>query len=483
MLNVNLKGIFMSLKKVCWLVVTAIVCSSNLCAQYISEVLEYKPAPGQFINDTTWGLPQSANSIIGTTTGALSLGAFGGYVVFRFENPVQNNPDNPFGVDFTIFGNPSLDWSEPGVVFVMKDENNNGLPDDVWYELAGSDYFFSSTKKDYQVQYFNPHSAGAANVPWTDNYEHSGTIFPNGINLQPYYPLNDSFPAIGVDNYTLSGTLIEGKIDTSKPAFIKSFKRAFGYADNQFRGAAPYTLPDNPYTNEKENAGGDAFDIDWAVDENGNYVSLDCIHFVKVQTAMAKNAARLGEISTEITGAVVVEPSGALDGIMDLIVIKDLPDTISMTGFQLEAFAFHKGKLQTDTEIVWSSSDSQVTINDDKLNFGLCGILPLTITASLKNNPDISASASTIINSKCGGISFNDIAPIEVYPNPAKDFIKLNVEDDAEISIFDVCGKVVLNEKNYRKGQSINIQNLSSGVYVVNIHDIKNIKTKLIISK
>ncbi len=51
--------------------------------QYISKVWEYKPAPGQFINAAPVGLPHSAASIIGGIDGALSLGAFGGYVVYE----------------------------------------------------------------------------------------------------------------------------------------------------------------------------------------------------------------------------------------------------------------------------------------------------------------------------------------------------------------------------------------------------------------
>ena len=86
---------------------------------------------------------------MGGINGSLSLGAFGGSVVFRFEEAVENHPDNPFGVDFTIFGNPMAQWSEPGVVLVMEDENGNGLADDTWYELAGSDHHFSSTKRNF----------------------------------------------------------------------------------------------------------------------------------------------------------------------------------------------------------------------------------------------------------------------------------------------------------------------------------------------
>src|SRR5690554_2025005 len=291
-------------------------------AQYISEVLEYKPAPGQFTNSAPWGVPASANSLIGTVTGSMSLGAFGGYVIFKFEEPVVNHCDNPFGVDFTIFGNPLGDWSEHGIVSVMKDENGNGLPDDTWYELAGSNYFFSSTIKGYEVTYTNPNLPKAASVPWADNQGNSGFVLANSFHSQPYYPSEESFPSVNPNEYKLTGTRVTDEVDRTNPTFVKSYKKAFGYADNQLRGTAPYTLPDNPYTPEKENAGGDAFDISWAVDENGEYVDLDVIHFVKVHTGVLGDGGWLGEISTEITGAVAVTPNPSITGELDLIVIK-----------------------------------------------------------------------------------------------------------------------------------------------------------------
>jgi len=140
-------------------------CFTQVSGQYISEIIEYVPAPSQYMNTETWGTPEAANSIIGRVDGSVSLGGFGGYIVFRFENPVENDPENPFGIDFTIFGNPVPNWSEPGIVSVMKDENMNGLADDTWYELAGSDHRFSSTVLNYSVRYFNPGGQDAKDIP------------------------------------------------------------------------------------------------------------------------------------------------------------------------------------------------------------------------------------------------------------------------------------------------------------------------------
>ncbi len=126
--------------------------------KYATKLIEYKPAPGQFINKSP-GLPANAQTVLNGAADPgmmVSLGAWGGYIILGFDEPILNHQDNPYGVDFTIFGNPSLGNSEPGIVQVMKDENANGEPDDTWYELRGSDHFLSSTIKDYTITYTNP---------------------------------------------------------------------------------------------------------------------------------------------------------------------------------------------------------------------------------------------------------------------------------------------------------------------------------------
>lgn len=379
-------------------IITALVYATAIQAQFISEVLEYKPAPGQLINSTPWGVPNSVNSLVGGVTGSVCLGAFGGYVVFKFENPVENHPDNPFGVDFTIFGNPLQDWAEPGVVSVMKDENNNGLPDDKWYELAGSDYFFSSTIKNYEVTYTNPNRPTSADVPWTDNNGSSGVIPANSFYVQPYYPITDSFPCISSSKYTLSGTKIANKIDSTNAFFIKSYRKAFGYADNQLRGSMPYTVPDNPYTPEKENSGGDAFDINWAIDTNGTYVDLDMVHFVKIHNAVLAHAGMLGEVATEITGAVDVAPDKTVTGELDFLHLKKLPDTIYTNKFPVEVFAYHKGRWHKDRMINWSFNRNDISMNQENLVYtespGMASII-----VSLADKPHITAQTKTFINS------------------------------------------------------------------------------------
>ena len=456
------------------MLILALVCVKTMQAQYISEVLEYKPAPGQFINSSPWGILNSANSLIGGVTGSMSLGAFGGYVIFKFANPVEDHPDNPFGVDFTIFGNPLNDWSEPGIVSVMKDENENGLPDDTWYELAGSEYFFSSTIKNYEVNYTNPNQDSAADVPWADNQGNSGAVLANGAHVQPYYPLADSFPEVASNEYSLSGTRVADEVDTV-PTFIKSYQKAFGYVDNQLRGIAPYTLPDNPYTPEKENSGGDAFDIIWAVDTNGEYVDLNEIHFVKVHNAVLADAGWLGEVSTEITGAVDVTPDNSITGITDLIVLKSLPDTIIGNSYQLEAFAFDNGRWDKEATINWDINLPDATINSENLlNFSSSG--KLTVIASLEENPSITAidSVFLVYQNDPSSISSNYFEALKLYPNPALESITIEGANNASIEIYEITGNKVMTIERHGESQPVSITHLTNGIYIVKISKEKS---------
>ncbi len=440
--------------------------SAESTYQYIYEVLQYTPAPGQFINKNPWGTPEAAESIVGTINGSLSLGAIGGHVIFRFHGAVQNHPDNPFGIDFIIFGNPAPTWSEPATVWVMKDENRNGQPDGTWYQLAGSDYYFSTTKHDYEITYFNPHTDATADVPWEDNFGNQGYIYANSNHTQPYYPDHDMFPHINPDQYTLSGIRIKGALDDSNPAQIISHPRAFGYADNTPRNVEPFNVPDNPYTTETANAGGDGFDISWAVDKEGNHVELDEVHFIKMQTAMVGDGGWLGEISAEITGAVMVSPDSNMTGPMDMVVVQDLPPEINQSPFPLEAFAFHKGKHQTDRNISWSSSLEGAWVdNEDHLHFNTSG--ELTLTAYLEDDPDINTEVTTILDAGSAPVSEVTKETFRIYPNPVADHITIETDHDLHVTVYDIHGKLIMELSHPGGSHTYDVSHLQAGVYLL----------------
>jgi hypothetical protein len=79
-------------------------------------------------------------------------------------------------------------------------------------------------------------------------------------------------------------------------------------------------------------------------------------------------------------------------------------------------------------------------------------------------------------NGTATGISNNNTSKLTIYPNPTTDF--LNIKGSyASINIYDVFGKLVLTSKSRK---SIDVSNLSNGVYFVNINTENAITVKKI---
>ena len=255
-------------------------------------VYDYTPAPGQFIGEVrTAGfsgeelceadaIEYAENRLANGYF--VSLGAFGGSITMGINRPIANHD----GEDFAIRGNSFDGSSEPGVVWVMQDENGNGIADDTWYELKGSETGLDTTYQDYEVTYYRPTSSGMA-VSWTDNMGGSGTVdYLASFHDQPsYYPT-----WITADSYTLRGTRLEARnYDKSgngsmwvQPAY------GWGYADN---------------ASERDCTDGvNRFDIANAIDGAGESVTLEYIDFVKVQSAVQSKSGWTGELSTEVCG-------------------------------------------------------------------------------------------------------------------------------------------------------------------------------------
>ncbi|KAA6303213.1 MAG: hypothetical protein EZS26_000594 [Candidatus Ordinivivax streblomastigis] len=215
----------------------------------------------------------------------ISLGGYGGYVVFGFDHLVENRAGK---YDFKVLANafyananPNMGASreggscEPGIVMVSYDANNNGIPDDEWYELAGSEYHKPETTHHYEITYHKP-DAGKTPTPdysypflndttyirWTTNGHGNGYLYRNTFHSQPYYP-----QWIADETIVFEGTkLADNYVDESGVGnYYVQYAYAWGYVDNH---------PNNDHRS--------GFSIEWAVDGDGNPVQLPGIHFVKV---------------------------------------------------------------------------------------------------------------------------------------------------------------------------------------------------------
>ncbi|MCM1034802.1 MAG: cell surface protein [Paludibacter sp.] len=272
------------------------------------KVWQYQPAPGQFVNVLPlYEEGDNADDMCRKVETAwadhepITLGAWGGYVILGFDHMVPNVPDE---YDLLIAGNatePRLQpdgryagSAEPGVVSVCFDANGNGLPDDEWYMLAGSEQ--ERVIYDYAITYYQPSDNHLAvlgktwkfltdslYISWTDNRSSKGWISQNSFHQQNYWPawLTDS-------ELTFTGTLLPDNVEMQGNAGTSNILWCYdyGYADVF------------PATDKRSR-----FNIDWAVDAYGNSVHLPGIHFLKVQTGVNRYAGWTGEISTELMGA------------------------------------------------------------------------------------------------------------------------------------------------------------------------------------
>lgn len=320
--TVNNKGSIQTQK-----VVVTVTKETKEYKTYISKVFEFKPAPGQFVNDlpiandgdTPERILSRANTYLAKKNGDLiSLGAFGGYVVFGFDHTIVNVKGKR---DFRVLGNafwaeanpnPNSTMrggsSEAGVIMVAYDKNKNGLPDDQWYEIEGGGHKMPKTIQNYEITYYRPDpnkipvpggttgSVGFVDMEyifWKDNQGKNGYLIQNNAynHSLDYWPkwLRDQ------SSITYKGTrLPDNAVDESGTgSYFVQYAFLYGYADN-----AP---------NNDDDSG---IDINWAVDEKGNKVMLPGIDFVKVYNGLNQQAGWLGETSTEIMGATDLHLSG-----------------------------------------------------------------------------------------------------------------------------------------------------------------------------
>lgn len=289
-------------------------CAAN--SPYISKVYDYVPAPGQFVNTmpeiepgcTREQVLEKVLEQIGhdRQPGMISLGAYGGYVVFGFDHPVANVAG---ACDFKIYGNAFKSDSqstggnsEPGIVMVSADANGNGVPDDEWYELAGSDYAKETTLKHYKITYYKTPADHVA-VPdpamkqvvdtqyirWTASDGTEGYVTRNTYHQQPYWPY-----WIEADRLEFEGTRLapNGRDVSGTGAYYVLSMLDWGYADNRANNDPDYH----------------GFDISNAVDAQGRPVKLAGIDFVKVYTGINQTNGWVGENSTEVAGAEDLHP-------------------------------------------------------------------------------------------------------------------------------------------------------------------------------
>lgn len=331
----------------------------------------YLPAPAQFVNEgvTTggWGdaYDSTGTTLKGTSATGVSLGFFGGYAVYEFENPIADDPTHPYGADFIVYGNAFWNNSEAGCIQVSQGPDDNGNWE--WYDIAGSMYYTKSTP-NASIKFTNPNpnedkgitTAGATSTLADVSYDLTvngtttpGTVTKNTFHNHSWFPLNanyfaasgsraamakvDEFSFVSrtlnsdsiTDTLTFTGTLLNNYPGTGKTDQI-----GFGYCDVHPNKTLGGIIAYNPYqtftsssdydTKVAGTSGGDPIDIAWAVKSNGTPAKLGSIKYVRIYTGMAQMNGIFGEISTEVCGVAACTGTGTGAAGKTLTIKKDL---------------------------------------------------------------------------------------------------------------------------------------------------------------
>lgn len=309
----------------------------------------------------------------GYVSTGVSLGMAGGYVQFDMgNNRIQNNANNKYGIDFIVYGNAFKGNPEAAGVQVSNDGVNwytlagsrHYMSDTKWNQnisyikiatanttIGGKS--FAKAGIYVSTDFAAPSSDNASDVDaavalatWTGIPQLTGSTYPKTYTTDtpaaaawwPEYASNENYGnvwnignAVNGVSWLRNGTaevitytgvttveddmvvLNEGATAAPSQAEMTDVYQ-WGYADVRVNGSQYGTVVNNPYAaapSTDAGAGGDGFDLAWAVDANGNPVQLSSVRYVRVYSAVLFSAGVFGETSAEVCGLYVANGDGS----------------------------------------------------------------------------------------------------------------------------------------------------------------------------
>jgi hypothetical protein len=295
-----------------------------------AEVTDFVQAPGQYAKSSSFKIEGNEDKLLGPPEGGgtyspdnssiVSLGMAGGSVTVEFDPPIENHSDNIGGYDFIVFGNaywsggnPSSVWQEPGTIWVMKDEDGNGEPDDTWYLIPGSHLSNGDSFQD--IEYSNTDDGVPPPPDKKDSWWPDGTASP--------FPIEDVF--LLPDNlYNTDGGVDQcwGYVDAAPTMKLGDLSGAVGGAgENKLNDTEDYpeidpvffyTTPDT-HGDQKIDAGsggGNAIKLEWAVNpDTFDTEPLDEVSWIKIVSGTLLTDDTFGEYSCEVDAVARVRRS------------------------------------------------------------------------------------------------------------------------------------------------------------------------------
>lgn len=279
------------------------------------HVMAYNPAPAPKVNvypllkdvkSRQQALLVCGRNLKGEEKSRVTLGGFGGSIDVAFDHTVLNTPGK---YDFAILRKPAegvLDdpaWDYPIGVAVAYDRNGNGEQDEDehWYYLASADYpnpksqevsvVYSDNEGKTQYESLASGSPEVAKlgydayavVAWTAQWSEDGAsktlqgYVPSVAGNKEMAPKWPSSKGWELGRYVFPRFYAQAKLDwEAENGSIPPLKGLGKVLD------LPVKVVYNAKPMDEEAVQPQCYDIDWAVDDQGQKVNLPAIHFVRI---------------------------------------------------------------------------------------------------------------------------------------------------------------------------------------------------------
>ena len=358
--------------------------------------------------------------------------------------------------------------------------------DSTGYYLA--DYRFADNSQDYIVDMWQ--TMDLSSLGTVDSLVFELTSSDNGswgMNTPAYFCLDDLMMSSGYQSFSeydfdywngedLTGNFMNGDGEfgnTFTPSVYGGYWTGFSYSRKTDNVTSGYTNQYSAITGAGYNGS-----ENYAVGNGRPWLRLDYPAYVTsimiTNSTYAHNSMRDGDMFAKKFGgdsgddpdAFVLYIMGYLDGVY-----------IDSVGFYLADFtdANNANDYIVNT---WESVDLTSLGALDSLTFSLYstdnGDWGMNTPAYFCMD-DITLSAVGVQNVNASNIS--------VFPNPANDFIVVKAEQISDITITDLSGKIVYQNKLNNSRINIDLTAFESGVYIVSVKDNKSVYTQKFIKE
>ncbi len=194
---------------------------------------------------------------------------------------------------------------------------------------------------------------------------------------------------------------------------------------------------------------------------------------IYVNGVLANSSAKTGTIPAKPTsfsiGSNVAERfGGAIDEVRlwdKALSATDIMNTMNCeVQSQPELIAYYKFNQGIDgvsNTSITTLTDSAGSNNGTLANFALTG----TTSNWLAGSVVTSGNTCTVLETD----SFSKVNNVNVYPNPSTGIFNISIQEDANITVNDILGKVIYSNIVKAGNNTIDISNYQSGIYLLNI--------------